>query len=210
MDKTWTKIWNLKVPPKVKIFIWKMAQDSIACEANLTLHHMPTNPRCVICGYHWSNTTHAFIFCQRIKEIWKNEDCWYQIKELKDLQSKDLLFTLESIMARPTFEELCTKIWGVWKDRCTFSHSPNNRAPIYQKGCRTHWTKAFLASYRKMQTNQPPRPGTHDTNYGCSPSHEGYTRFSAYVDAAFNDEALAYAMVVVIYDSGVNVWAAGY
>lgn len=48
----WTKIWKLRVPPKVKIFICKSTLDIIATEANLKAHHVPCTPRCFLCGYY--------------------------------------------------------------------------------------------------------------------------------------------------------------
>lgn len=46
----WDKIWNLHVPPNIKIFTWKAAHDIIGAEANLHSHHVPINPRCVLCA----------------------------------------------------------------------------------------------------------------------------------------------------------------
>lgn len=41
-DQLWTRIWNLKIPPKVKKIVWKAAHDAIATEANL--HHHRVTP----------------------------------------------------------------------------------------------------------------------------------------------------------------------
>lgn len=62
-------LWKLNIPQKVRIFIWKMAHNALATEANLQRHHVPINPRCDICGYHYANTTYAILFYQGIQEI---------------------------------------------------------------------------------------------------------------------------------------------
>lgn len=64
----WSRIWNLKLPPKVKIFLWKTAQNAIAAEANLKAHHVSCQSRCVLCGYFNADTNHALFFCQEVKE----------------------------------------------------------------------------------------------------------------------------------------------
>lgn len=51
-ETLWNTIWNLDIPPKERIFTWKVAHDIVATEANLTLHRVPTNPRCTLCGFH--------------------------------------------------------------------------------------------------------------------------------------------------------------
>lgn len=70
-DTSWTTIWNLKISPKVKIFTWKLAHDVIATEENLHYHHMPTSPRCVLCGFSSANTAHTIIYYLGVREIWK-------------------------------------------------------------------------------------------------------------------------------------------
>lgn len=66
-EKIWRIIRNLQVPPKVKIFLWIMTNDSIACEANLKSHHVPVDPRCVICDFNWANTTHSVSFARELR-----------------------------------------------------------------------------------------------------------------------------------------------
>lgn len=50
-DMTWGAIWDMHIPPKIKIFIWKATHGAIATEANLHKHHIPINFRCVLCGF---------------------------------------------------------------------------------------------------------------------------------------------------------------
>lgn len=46
--KLWNKNWNLNIPPKARIFIWKAVVDIIATESNLADHHVRSDPRCSI------------------------------------------------------------------------------------------------------------------------------------------------------------------
>lgn len=137
-DTLWIKIWNLKKPPKVRIFIWKLAHEAITTEANLNRHHISVNPRCAICGLDYTYSTHVLIFCQGTKEIWKHSEWWHVIKNLKGLKTKDFIFTMDACVPRPAFGELCTKLWVVWKDRFNFTHKAQHRAPLYAKGSTTH------------------------------------------------------------------------
>lgn len=96
MAPFWNKLWKLQILPKVRIFAWKLAHDIVATEANLTAHHIPVNPRCVLCGFHWTNSTHTLFHCQGIKAAWKNTDWWSSLRNLRDLQPLEILFTMES------------------------------------------------------------------------------------------------------------------
>lgn len=81
------------------------------------------------------------------------------------MQTKDILGILEAMMPWPTFEEVCMKLWKIWRDRCTFTHGPNRQGPLFQKGCKDHWTVAFLEAYRKAQNRLPPRTKSPTTRY---------------------------------------------
>lgn len=73
-DHLWKALWNLELPPKVKIFMWKIGQNIIATEANIVMHHVLGNPRCVICGFFWADTTHSLFFCQGTTPTWKTTE----------------------------------------------------------------------------------------------------------------------------------------
>lgn len=105
-----------------------MAHAIVATGANLALHHVPTSPKCILCGFHWSDTTHALFFCQVIKGAWKNTGWWSYIKKLRGHYSKDLLVGIDSILPYNEFDKFCTMMWGAWKDCCMVSHNlpPSN------------------------------------------------------------------------------------
>ncbi|KAK3228382.1 hypothetical protein Dsin_000263 [Dipteronia sinensis] len=45
----WKTLWNLIVPPKVKIFLWKVCNEAIISLSNLFRRKVPLNPCCVHC-----------------------------------------------------------------------------------------------------------------------------------------------------------------
>lgn len=63
----------------------------MATEANIVTHHVLSNLRCSLCSFHWSDTTHALLFCQILRGTWKDTGWWKIIKSLKGLSTKDLL-----------------------------------------------------------------------------------------------------------------------
>lgn len=112
----------MDIPPKVRIFIWKAAHDIVATEGNLVRHHVPSNSRCAYCGFFWSDTTHALLFCKGIKGAWSKSKWWPLIKDLKGQPSLNILHTLAEAMSRVDFEDIYTNLWGLRKDRCTRLH----------------------------------------------------------------------------------------
>lgn len=76
MQCWWNKFWNLNVPPKVKIFIWRAAHDYIPTELNLPRHHVPVLGTCSLCNYYLANTCHSLFFCPSSNFCLKNGPFW--------------------------------------------------------------------------------------------------------------------------------------
>ena len=63
------KIWKGRVPPKIKIFMWLMANDAILTKDNLIKRKWVGNPKCYFCDLDES-INHLFFTCPVAKVIW--------------------------------------------------------------------------------------------------------------------------------------------
>lgn len=66
----WKKLWGLKVPTKVKIFIWRSLHNAIPCYGVLADRHISTMVQCLVCKQHAEDVDHALFGCARAMEIW--------------------------------------------------------------------------------------------------------------------------------------------
>ncbi|EEF48885.1 conserved hypothetical protein [Ricinus communis] len=66
----WISIWQLKVPPKVRAFMWKCAHNALAIKINLVHKHCGNNGLCSNCGMQEEALEHLMFFCDRAKLIW--------------------------------------------------------------------------------------------------------------------------------------------
>lgn len=187
-----------------------MAHDAIVSDENLFNHRIPVNPRCVPCGFYNANTSHSIIYCQGVRELWKNLDWWFPLKNLKGQRTIDLLYNLHSIAQKEKFEEICTKMWKIWKDRCDATHKVNRNYPLYSKGSTEHWPAVYLEEFRKAQEKigNPSIPLTK--RYAPKTSRVSQKNFSLYVDAAVKDASCEYDVGFAIKDPQDNLWAIGF
>lgn len=160
----------------------------------------------VICDFHWANTTHAMVICQGVKEIWKNSEWWQIIKKLKGLKTSDFLYALSSAMTCLDFEDLCIKMWGVWRDRCTATHNPKHDGPLYKSNITSHQTEAFTKAFRRAQESVPPRTWPLTQKYAPVPDKDHKKNFKIYVDAAYNKLSLNYPTGFAIYTPEGKLW----
>jgi hypothetical protein len=61
-SKLWKKLWQCKVPGKMKITTWRFAHDCLPCGHQLQKRHIPASPLCIFCGQH-ETVEHALLFC---------------------------------------------------------------------------------------------------------------------------------------------------
>jgi hypothetical protein len=73
----WKTIWASKAPPKVKIFTWKLATNSLAVQVNRSMRLHNVLAVCSICGLEDETGYHATMKCtkalqlrQALSKIW--------------------------------------------------------------------------------------------------------------------------------------------
>jgi hypothetical protein len=74
-------IWKSNVPPKIRVFGWKLATNSLGVQATRCNRNMDFIPTCSICGMGEETSHHAMVKCikaksarQRLKESWRIPD----------------------------------------------------------------------------------------------------------------------------------------
>lgn len=67
----WKKLWNLKLPGKVRIFIWRCLHNAIPCLCVLANRHIGNNSQCPICNQSAEDISHALFKCERAKLVWE-------------------------------------------------------------------------------------------------------------------------------------------
>ncbi|KAK2649951.1 hypothetical protein Ddye_017440 [Dipteronia dyeriana] len=72
--KWWMALWNLNIPPKVKMFIWRVCNDAFPSLINLGRRKVQVNLCCPLCKEDGESTFHAPFWCKEVVEIWENSD----------------------------------------------------------------------------------------------------------------------------------------
>ena len=69
-DPFWQELCKCKVPPKVRVFWWRVAHDYMPCRANLHRKHIDPLPTCKVCGMEDETTYHALTQCKFAVKFW--------------------------------------------------------------------------------------------------------------------------------------------
>ncbi|XP_072064201.1 uncharacterized protein [Arachis hypogaea] len=71
----WKEIWKMKVPSKIKSFLWKAAYDIVPVNSNLFKKRIAGSPICQICTKEVETTEHALLLCEWTRAAWFGADC---------------------------------------------------------------------------------------------------------------------------------------
>jgi hypothetical protein len=70
-EPVWKRIWSADVPPKVKNFSWKAANNSLATEENKLTRHFRVTGMCNICNSEKEDVSHALYKCPHAFRLWE-------------------------------------------------------------------------------------------------------------------------------------------
>ncbi|KAL5777565.1 hypothetical protein ACOSP7_010491 [Xanthoceras sorbifolium] len=126
-SKWWLALWNLNIPPKIKIFIWRVCLNAIPSLCNLCSRKIVVDPCCSRCGDAPESLAHTLFWCSSMRPIWESTVFWNILNLQRHISCFDLILWVFVRAKRAKFEEFCMILWGVWSDRNAACHSKSPR-----------------------------------------------------------------------------------
>jgi ribonuclease HI len=137
----WKLIWKARVPPKVRVFGWKLVTNTLGVQAHRCRRKMDITPTCSICGTEAETSYHAMIICPKARALRQ------KMREDWDLPSDNMLRFTGHDWAIVLLSQVDTNMrarlmflwWRTW-------HLRNNA--IFGDGkCSIEQSSVFLQSY---------------------------------------------------------------
>ena len=70
-NPVWKILWKLKIPSKVKIFVWRVLHEILPLKGILINRHVPVSGACPICHQAAEDVLHLLFKCPTAQEIWR-------------------------------------------------------------------------------------------------------------------------------------------
>ncbi|KAL2936256.1 hypothetical protein RDABS01_006694, partial [Bienertia sinuspersici] len=110
-DPIWNKIWKLKVPPKVRLFVWRACWDILPHNCNLAKRRVKAERGCVRCGMEEDNL-HILRDCCWTKKIWEGKRAsWCK---LEASSFREWLAGVSSENKNGELEAMVMITWSIW------------------------------------------------------------------------------------------------
>jgi len=75
INGNWNQIWHLKVPPRIKNFLWRVTRGCLPSRLRLQSRGVTCPVQCPFCNEQEDNI-HALFMCNNIRQCWQRSDLW--------------------------------------------------------------------------------------------------------------------------------------
>lgn len=128
-DGDWKLIWRLEVPPKVRVFWWRVMHEFLPAKQILHKRHIERLAACAVCGADQETIRHVLLECTMAKLFWENTKKLAGVKIPylhPENWARDLL--LAEVCSRREATVIICGMWALWMARNQRRHGEK---PIY-------------------------------------------------------------------------------
>jgi ribonuclease HI len=208
-NPVWKIIWQLKVPAKVKIFIWRSLHGIIPVKCVLANRHIGTSGECPICHQGAEDIRHLLFMCPTAVELWTELGIKYIIDDATSVDRAgsgilEYLFRsstnsfpgMQIVKLKETIAVACWYLWWIRRRR-----THNEDVPPLSK-CKVS-ILAITANAAKINNSR----GTMGLDKWLKPMPR-YVKVN--VDASFHEQSCSGSAGAIIRDyEGKFVAASG-
>ena len=111
----WKGVWKLKVPGKIKHFLWKSCTNSLPTKENLLRRTIILENVCHLCSEQPEDVMHALWGCTKVRQVWQRSFGWLDNNQVAKGSFPDLVHLVQT---KPRLFPLFTvTAWAVWHHR---------------------------------------------------------------------------------------------
>ena len=111
----WKGVWKLKVPGKIKHFLWKSCRNSLTTKVNMMKRTIILENVCHLCSDHLEDVKRALWGCFKVRQVWQRRFGWMDNSQGAEGSFSDLV---QLVQKNPRlFPMFAVTAWTVWHHR---------------------------------------------------------------------------------------------
>uniref|UniRef100_A0A803QQT2 Reverse transcriptase zinc-binding domain-containing protein n=1 Tax=Cannabis sativa TaxID=3483 RepID=A0A803QQT2_CANSA len=197
----WKKLWRLKIPPKVKHFVWKVAHNWLPANVNLAKRGIASSVVCSRCSSHVDESVaHALWECKASKGYWRVSGLYDDLKQMLGEDNLTMLMRIAAEWDKEKLEFFLLVSWNIWNVRNTVVHGGYHPKPEEM----IEWCGNFLADFRGDTGRERSQRSSEDSRW-VPPARDQVT---INVDAGVKQGGLISGLGYVVRDAAGVVLSA--
>jgi hypothetical protein len=113
----WNSIWKLKLPPKIKNFLWRVCRACLPTRVILHSRGVACPTSFVFCNEFDEDGKHLFFECSKSMGYWQRAGMWKVIQQLWSpaISCVELIFGLLQKLDKTQKQQFGVILWSIWK-----------------------------------------------------------------------------------------------
>ncbi|OMP12130.1 reverse transcriptase [Corchorus capsularis] len=202
--KTWRIIWSMKVPRKIRSFLWRVCSNSIATNYLLWKRRIKDNPCCPFCLEFDETPEHLLLLCPWTRCVWFGTDLGYKL-EKESISTFDtwLENAVSDECSHQEKEQIYIRIgytcWCIWKERCraVFELCEPNPGKVNDQIRRGVAESIGLIKVETVAKE------IEQKCMNWEPPEDGWLKMNC--DGAYNDSSIESGIGVIIRDKDASI-----
>ena len=126
----WKKLWHTQVPGKVRMFLWRLAKQSLPTNDVRAHRNMAQSSVCGLCGVQ-DSWRHSLLKCTSSRCTWAltEEEIGQKIAGTTEPSAKLWLFTMMNLLSHALFVKMAVTLWAIWSARRKAIHEGILQSP---------------------------------------------------------------------------------
>ncbi|KAL5579343.1 hypothetical protein UlMin_011785 [Ulmus minor] len=158
----WKSFWQLKIPPKIRNFAWRLCKGWLPSASKLHGRGMNIDPSCFRCGFGRESIFHALWNCPAARNYWKASSFHGLIVQEDERDMLGGLMRIHGLISEKDFCLFLTLIWQIWNSRNKALHLEKCLPPEFLMSCATcllddYWKCAIDGSPKEVARAPPLR-----------------------------------------------------
>jgi hypothetical protein len=156
--KGWSTLWKTAVPSKIRVFLWRLAQQSIPY-VDVLDRIMSRSSRCSLCGSK-DSWKQSLIECNMANNVWalSVEDMVEHMRACGEINAEHWFFFMMETMPREQLTRMCVTLWAICSSRGKAIHKEIFQSPISTNGFIISYIEEMKGLSKPTSTTQAQCP----------------------------------------------------
>ncbi|XP_061999476.1 uncharacterized protein LOC133716838 [Rosa rugosa] len=147
--KYWKLIWNSKVPPKDRVFMWRLMKEILPTRGLLAKRIYLPDSCCVFCHKELEIGMHFFRDCDVVAWFWVFTSLGLKARNVLASSLEEWIMNVVDILNDGQRCAFFMALWVIWSER-------NNivwKGSVFNAACAAQWAQKYLEHYQSLHNH---------------------------------------------------------